>query len=61
MFDELIEVIFDESTKTFHAFWQPPLAIGAGETKEAAIRDMREAIEFCVRSMVDSRLMEATE
>jgi predicted RNase H-like HicB family nuclease len=50
-----IEIIFDETTKTYHAFWCPPKAIGAGDTELAALRDMQEAIHFCVDTLIESR------
>lgn len=50
-----IEIIFDETTKTYHAFWCPPRAIGAGSSELAALHDMQEAIHFCVDSTIAAR------
>ena len=61
MFDDLIEVIFDETDKTFHAFWRPPMAIGAGKTEEAALHDLRDAIEYCMNVVIDSRFVDEKE
>lgn len=54
-----IEIIFDEATHTYHAFWRPPLAIGAGQTEEQALRDMQEAIRFSVDTSITSRCNQA--
>lgn len=55
MFDlNEIEVILDRDTNTYHAFWRPPAAVGAGNTKEEALRDMKEAIHACVDWIIQS-------
>jgi len=47
-----IEIVFDETTHTYHAFWRPPLAIGAGDSAREAVADLREAIRFSVDTSV---------
>jgi hypothetical protein len=48
-----IEIVFDETTHTYHAFWRPPLAIGAGDSAREAVADLREAIRFSVETSVN--------
>ena len=50
---ENIEILYDETSNSYHAFWTPPQAIGAGKTKLDALRDMQEAIHFSVDAMIE--------
>ena len=50
-----VEIIFDDTDKTYHAFWRPPLSIGAGSTEKAALEDMKEVILFCVDEIIKRR------
>jgi hypothetical protein len=47
-----IEIVFDETNHTYHAFWRPPLTIGAGSSVQEAVADMREALQFSMQVAV---------
>jgi predicted RNase H-like HicB family nuclease len=50
-----IEIIYDDTDKTYHAIWRPPLSIGAGSNEMEALEDMKEVILFCVDEMIKTR------
>jgi hypothetical protein len=50
-----IEIVFDDVSTAYYAFWYPPQAIGSGKTELDALRDMQEAIHFAVDTMIESR------
>ena len=53
-----IEIGFDEVSKDYYIVWQPPLAVGSGNNKIEAIRDLQKAACFGVNSLIDIKLKE---
>jgi hypothetical protein len=49
------EIEYDATTKTYLAFWLPPMAVGSGATELDALRDMQQAIHFGVDTEIGSR------
>jgi predicted RNase H-like HicB family nuclease len=54
-----IKTEFDEDSRSYYVFWQPPVVIGAGQTEKEALEDFRQAVRFCIEQMVDTKMKRA--
>jgi predicted RNase H-like HicB family nuclease len=50
-----INLEFDKKSGEYYIVWEP-LVIGAGKTRDEALRDLREAAHFGVDTMIDRKL-----
>ena len=55
-----IDIGFDEVAQGYYAIWGP-LAIGTGNTKYDALRDLRQAAHFGIDTFIDSKLNDIDE
>ena len=55
-----IKIEFDDISKSYYIIWQPPVAIGSGNTRIQALRDLRKVAHFCVDSLIEQKLKETT-
>ena len=51
-----IKTEFDEDSRSYYVFWQPPVVIGAGRTEKEALEDFRKAVRFCIENLVDTKM-----
>ena len=49
-----IEIVFDDVSNGYYAFWYPPQAVGSGKTELDALRDIQQAIHFAVDTLIES-------
>jgi predicted RNase H-like HicB family nuclease len=50
-----IDLEFDKKSGEYYIVWEP-VFIGAGKTRDEALRDLREAARFGVDAMIDRKL-----
>jgi len=58
MSDHDIEIGFDSAARLYYAVWHPAMAVGAGRSVREALRDLREAVEFCTEYHFGNKLAE---
>jgi hypothetical protein len=50
-----IQLDFDEEISCYYAIWQPMPAVGLGNTRKAALEDLRAAARFGIDFKIDQQ------
>jgi predicted RNase H-like HicB family nuclease len=55
-----IDIEFDEASRGYYAVWEP-VVIGAGNTRQEALQDLKEAAHFGVDTFIDLKLKDISK
>jgi orotidine-5'-phosphate decarboxylase len=55
-----IDVKFDEASQGYYAVWEP-IVIGAGKTRQEALKDLKEAAHFGADIFIDLKLQDISK
>lgn len=53
-----ITIAYDEVSQSYYAVWEPPKAIGLGQTRREALEDLRAAVNFGIATLINLKLAE---